>query len=178
MLMDKLCGAISNIESDAAFSILLEMTKILHTITHSFIEGNGIGKLLTSIRKTFYNNNNLQSEAKTISISMRKIYGEKMARCLNRFNQIWGNKREQKLIGANEATYTCMLQVGDKFVFSEPVKSQIEFVIGDMEWGNHSNTETQTSAVYQPVIDVVLGNKFVSPRPVQPHIKSVTGDME
>jgi hypothetical protein len=88
------------------------MKKILHTTTPSFVDVNGIEKLLTSTRKKFYNDNNIQSEAKAISISMRKFYTEKMARHSKSFNQTWRNKCEQKclsekrikVIGADEAT--------------------------------------------------------------------------
>jgi hypothetical protein len=60
-----------------SFTTLLEMRKILHTITPSFIDINGIGKLLTSTRKKFYYINNIQSEAKATSVSIRKYIVKK-----------------------------------------------------------------------------------------------------
>jgi hypothetical protein len=163
-LMDKLYGAISNDESDVAFTTLLEMRKILHTITPSFINVNGIGKLLTGTRKKFCNDNNIQSETKAISISMRKKYSKKIARCSKSFNQTWGNKHERKcllersikMIGVDEATYIPLKLLGNKLIFPEPVISQIESVIGDMEWINDGKNETQTYAAHSSVIDVKI----------------------
>ncbi len=169
-LMDKLYGAISNDESDVAFTTLLEMRKILHTITPSFIDVKGIGKLLTSMRKKFYNDNNIQSEAKAMSVSMRKIYTEKMARRSKSFNQTWGNEHEQKcllersikMIGADEAAYIPVKLLGNKLISPEPVKSQIESVIGDMQCINESEKETQTYAAHPSSIYVKISSGIKS----------------
>jgi hypothetical protein len=144
-LMEKLNVAVMKNNSEEASIKLSDILKVLPTISPSFIELNGIGKLLISTRKNFDEDENIRNKVKAISSSMKEIYKTKIARRPVSFKRTWGKKCEenpisQKMLKMNDviiAASTPVKLVDRKFVLPDARKLQNLCVIANIDPRKH-----------------------------------------
>lgn len=153
-LMDKLNFAITKNNDELAYRKLCEIMNILPTISPSFIELNGVGKLLTNTRRTFDGDENIKNKVKVISRSMKEIYIQKVGRCPMNFKRTWGSKLEENFIleepvkmnNAFIASSTPSKVIVKNLISAEAVTLDKLCAIANMDHRKHGiATETQIS---------------------------------